>query len=110
MISNKEIGILKPPFIIAEMSGNHNQSLDRALKIVDAAAASGAHALKLQTYTADTMTLDISKREFFIEDPNNLWNGRSLYDFMMRLTHLGSGTSLYLTVAESRADLFQHAF
>lgn len=68
------------PFVIAEMSGNHNQSLDRALDIVDAAAASGAHALKLQTYTADTMTLDISEREFFIEDPNSLWKGRSLYD------------------------------
>jgi N-acetylneuraminate synthase len=62
------------------MSGNHNQSLERALEIVDAAAKSGAHALKLQTYTADTMTLDISEGEFFIEDPNSLWKGRSLYD------------------------------
>lgn len=68
------------PFIIAEMSGNHNQSLDRALEIVDAAAASGAHALKLQTYTADTMTLDIREGEFFIKDPKSLWKGRSLYD------------------------------
>lgn len=80
LIAGRYIGPEQPPFIIAEMSGNHNQSLDRALEIVDAAAAAGAHALKLQTYTAATMTLDISEREFFIEDPKSLWNGRSLYD------------------------------
>jgi len=74
------IGSEYPPFIIAEMSGNHNQSLDRALAIVEAAAKAGAHALKLQTYTADTMTLDIAEREFFINDPDSLWKGRSLYD------------------------------
>lgn len=79
-IAGRKIGANHAPFIIAEMSGNHNQSLERALKIVDAAVASGAHALKLQTYTADTMTLDTSEREFFIEDPNSLWKGRSLYD------------------------------
>ncbi|MEK3704939.1 pseudaminic acid synthase [Paenibacillus sp. FSL R7-0198] len=67
------------PFIIAEMSGNHNQSLERALQIVDEAAAAGAHALKLQTYTADTMTLDINTGDFFINDPNSLWKGNSLY-------------------------------
>ena len=58
------IGRESSPFIIAEMSGNHNQSLERALEIVKAAAATGAHALKLQTYTADTMTLDININEF----------------------------------------------
>lgn len=79
-IGGKKIGQASPPFIIAEMSGNHNQSLGRALKIVDAAAASGSHALKLQTYTADTMTLDISDGEFFIEDSKSIWKGRSLYD------------------------------
>jgi N-acetylneuraminate synthase len=68
-----------PPLIIAEMSGNHKQSLERALEIVDAAAKSGAHALKLQTYTADTMTLDIEEGEFFISDPNSLWAGQSLH-------------------------------
>lgn len=78
-IAERKIGRCHPPFIIAEMSGNHNQSLDRALEIVDAAAASGAHALKLQTYTADTMTLDIDEGEFFISDPNSLWKGTSLY-------------------------------
>jgi len=68
------------PFIIAEMSGNHDQSLDRALGIVEAAANSGAHGLKLQTYTPDTMTLDLNEGDFFISDDNNFWKGRSLYD------------------------------
>lgn len=78
-IHNREIGLKSPPFIVAEMSGNHNHSLERALAIVEAAATAGAHALKLQTYTADTMTLDIDKREFFVEEPDSLWKGASLY-------------------------------
>jgi N-acetylneuraminate synthase len=61
------------------MSGNHNQSLDRALALVDAAADAGAHALKIQTYTADTMTLDLAEGEFVVSDPKSLWAGRSLY-------------------------------
>lgn len=68
------------PFIIAEMSGNHNQSLQRALEIVEAAAASGVDALKIQTYTADTMTLDFDSPDFVIEDKNSLWKGEKLYD------------------------------
>lgn len=79
-IGERLIGADAPPFIIAEMSGNHNQSLEVALKIVEAAAKSGAHALKLQTYTAQTMTLDLAEGEFFIKDPNSLWAGTSLYD------------------------------
>ena len=78
-IGNKKIGKIYPPFIIAEMSGNHNQSLDRALEIVKAAAKSGVHALKLQTYTADTMTIDVKDGAFFIDDSNSLWKGFSLY-------------------------------
>lgn len=78
-IGNREIGRQCPPFVIAEMSGNHNQSLERALEIVEAAAKTGAHALKIQTYTADTMTLDLDEGEFFISDPNSLWKGTSLY-------------------------------
>ncbi|MFJ8517775.1 pseudaminic acid synthase [Lysinibacillus xylanilyticus] len=74
------IGSLSKPFIIAEMSGNHNQSLERALKIVEAAAASGAHALKIQTYTADTMTLNLDNPGFRINDDTSLWNGRNLYN------------------------------
>jgi pseudaminic acid synthase len=79
-IGHHTIGPDHPPFVIAEMSGNHNQSLARALAIIDAIATSGAHAVKLQTYTADTMTLDLREREFVIDDPNSLWHGRSLYD------------------------------
>ncbi len=73
------IGAAHKPFVIAEMSGNHNQSLDRALEIVDAAAKSGVHAIKLQTYTADTITLDVQDGDFFISDPNSLWKGTSLH-------------------------------
>jgi pseudaminic acid synthase len=73
------IGAAQKPFVIAEMSGNHNQSLDRALEIVEAAARAGAHALKLQTYTADTLTLDVQDGDFFINDPDSLWKGTSLH-------------------------------
>lgn len=78
-IGGRPVGLMHPPFVIAEMSGNHNQSLDRALAIVDAAARAGAHALKLQTYTADTMTIDCDADGFRIDDPNSLWAGRSLH-------------------------------
>jgi N-acetylneuraminate synthase len=78
-IGNQDIGPGHDPFIIAEMSGNHNGSLDRALAIVDMAAKSGAHALKIQTYTADTMTLDLDEGEFRITDENSLWSGETLY-------------------------------
>ncbi len=79
-INNKVIGLGYEPFIIAEMSGNHNQSLDNAIKIVDAAARAGSHALKLQTYTADTMTLNLNDDEFFINDSDSLWKGDNLYN------------------------------
>jgi pseudaminic acid synthase len=78
-IADRQIGAGHAPFVIAEMSGNHNQSLDRALEIVVAAAKTGAHALKIQTYTPDTMTLDLDEREFHISDPASLWTGTSLY-------------------------------
>ena len=79
-IGDRVIGEKHPPFIIAEMSGNHNQSLERALEIVDAAADSGAHAIKLQTYTADTMTIKASHGLFQIDDTDSLWEGNNLYD------------------------------
>ena len=78
-IAGRPISRSHPPFVIAEMSGNHNQSLERALEIVEAAAKSGAHALKIQTYTPDTITLDLDEREFHISDPKSLWAGTSLY-------------------------------
>jgi len=83
-IGSRSVGAGAAPLIIAEMSGNHNQSLEVALQIVEAAAKAGAHALKLQTYTADTMTLDLDQGEFFIKDPNSLWAGSSLYDLYQR--------------------------
>lgn len=78
-IGKRIIGRQHRPFIIAEMSGNHNQSLERALQIVEEAAKAGVDAVKLQTYTADTMTLDIHDGDFCIDDPNSLWEGSSYY-------------------------------
>jgi len=79
-IGNISIGKDHKPFIIAEMSGNHNQSLDRALELVKAAADAGAHALKLQTYTADTITINYRGGLFEITDKNSLWAGKNLYE------------------------------
>lgn len=79
-IAGRKIGADQPPFVIAEMSGNHNHSLERALEIIEAIAKSGAHAVKIQTYTPETMTLNLNEREFHIGDPNNLWAGSSLFD------------------------------
>ena len=79
-IAGRHIGPDHPPFVIAEMSGNHNQSLDRAFEIVEAAAKAGAHAIKLQTYTADTITLNVRGGSFEINDPDSLWAGKNLHD------------------------------
>lgn len=78
-LAGRPIGRDRPPFVIAEMSGNHNQSLKRALEIVDAAALAGVNALKIQTYTADTMTLNRSEGAFRIEDGDSLWAGKTLH-------------------------------
>ena len=79
-IGNRSIGSGVPPFIIAEMSGNHNQSLDRAFELVDAAAYAGVHALKLQTYTEETITMNIDHGDFLISDNDSLWAGNNLYE------------------------------
>ena len=79
-IQSVEIGLENPPFLIAEMSGNHNKSLERSLEIVRLAANCGVHAVKLQTYTPDTMTLDVKQDEFLITDEASPWHGRYLYD------------------------------
>lgn len=79
-IGNLLVGSDHKPMVIAEMSGNHNQSLDRAKSIIDAAAKAGAHAIKLQTYTPDTMTIDHHGGLFTIDDKDSLWAGRNLYD------------------------------
>src|SRR3972149_11433134 len=83
-IGNRWAGSGYPPFVIAEMSGNHNQSLEKALEIVKAASQSGAHALKLQTYTADTLTINVESENFVINDPNSLWNRQSLYNLYQK--------------------------
>jgi len=77
-IAGRKIGADFPPYIVAELSANHNGKLDTALKVVDAAKAAGAHAIKLQTYTPDTITLDARSEEFTIR--GGLWNGRTLYE------------------------------
>jgi pseudaminic acid synthase len=78
-IENYTIGVDHSPFVIAEMSGNHNQSLSRALQIVDAVANSGAHAIKLQTYKPETITIKSSGEEFTINDKNSIWNKKELF-------------------------------
>ena len=85
-IGSHQVGPGQPPFIIGELSANHNGSLERALNIVDRAAKAGVHAIKLQTYTAETMTLDIREREFFIDDAKSLWKGTSLYQLYQKAT------------------------
>ncbi len=80
IIGNQKIGLDQKPFVIAEMSGNHNQSLEKALKITEEIAKCGADAIKLQTYTADTLTLDIKENEFLIKDEKSIWKGKALYE------------------------------
>ena len=79
LIAGRPVGPDTIPFVIAEMSGNHNQSLDRALQLVDAVVSAGAHALKLQTASPDGLTLDVDSPDFLISDPDSLWYGRNLY-------------------------------
>ena len=67
------------PLIVAEMSGNHNKSLERAMLLVEQAAKSGAHMLKLQTYTADTLTINSEKKDFQILSEDSLWKGNTLH-------------------------------
>jgi len=79
-IAGVNISLSDQPFIVAEMSGNHNQSLTRALEITEAAAKAGCQALKLQTYTADTLTLDLCTEDFTLRGENSLWENQTLYD------------------------------
>ncbi len=83
-IGDRLIGKDYKPFIIAEMSGNHNHSLERALHLVELAAQAGADAVKLQTYTPDTITLDVHTNEFFISNEKDLWKGQSLYNLYQK--------------------------
>lgn len=98
-IGSRTIGASAPPFVIAEMSGNHNQSLARAKAIIEAAAAAGAHAIKIQTYTPDTMTLDLAAGGFSVSGSNALWGGKTLYQLYQEAQ----------TPWEWHAPLFAHA-
>ncbi len=79
-IAGRQIGVTLPPFVIAEMSGNHNQSLEKALALVDLAAGTGADAIKLQTYLPETLTLDADNEDFRVPEDSPLWKNRRLYD------------------------------
>ncbi len=98
-IGAKKIGRHQKPFIVAEMSGNHDQSIEKAFKIIDKALECGACAIKLQTYTAESMTLDIHKNEFMINDKSSLWYGQSLFNLYRKA----------YTPWEWHKDLFAHA-
>lgn len=77
-IANREIGNGAPPYLIAEMSANHNGNIEKAFRIIEKAKKAGADAVKIQTYTPDTMTLKSDKEDFKIR--GGLWDGRTLYD------------------------------
>lgn len=83
-IGGRTIGPEEPPFIIAELSGNHSQSYDTAKDMITVAAASGAHAIKLQTYTADSMTLDVNSNDFVIGEADSLWSGEKLHSLYQK--------------------------
>lgn len=87
------------PFIIAELSGNHNQDFDTAIMMIDAAAEAGVHAVKLQTYTADSMTLDVDSDDFLIKEGDSLWHGEKLHALYAKAS----------TPYEWHQPLFQHA-
>ena len=78
-IDKRIISANHPPFIIAELSANHNNSIKRTLKLIDEAKRAGADAVKIQTYTADSMTLNSQSKDFLINDKKSLWNGQYLY-------------------------------
>ncbi|ETA49608.1 pseudaminic acid synthase [Ponticoccus alexandrii] len=97
-IAGRKIGPNEKPYVLAEMSGNHNNDINRALKLIDAAAEAGADGVKLQTYTADTITIDIRTGEFLLDD-GGLWHGRTLYDLYQEAS----------TPWEWHEELFAHA-
>ncbi len=79
-IGSSAIGENNPPYVIAEMSGNHNQDINQAIQLIHSAKRAGANAIKLQTYTADTLTINYKGTDFLVSDKDSLWTGTYLYD------------------------------
>ena len=109
-LGNEIIGEKRHPFIIAEMSGNHNGSIQRAFKIIDAAIASGANAIKLQTYTADKITIDRKGGLFDIRDKSSLWNGRNLLSSIKGLILHGNGIRSCIIMRMIKESKFSAVF
>ncbi|MBK7305599.1 MAG: pseudaminic acid synthase [Chitinophagaceae bacterium] len=110
-IGNYTISTNNAPFIIAEMSGNHNQSIERAFKIIETAAKCGAHAIKLQTYTADTITIDHRGGLFDIKDESSLWKNRNLYELYEEAhTPWEWHEALYKCAADNNIIIFSTPF
>src|SRR5580658_4747901 len=109
-IATREVGLGRPVYIIAEISANHNQSYDQAVRIIHAAKQSGADAVKLQTYTADTITIASSRKEFRIGG-GTLWDGRNLHDLYAEACTPWEWQPRLKKVAENLGmDLFSSAF
>ena len=95
-IGKREISERKPPFIVAEISANHNNSLNRTLKLIDAAKNAGADAIKIQTYKPDTITLKSKKKDFLINNKKSLWFRKYLYELYSKGSLLGNGIKRFL--------------
>lgn len=108
-IADREIGLNHPPFIIAEMSNNHLQDIDRAKAIIDAAQSAGADAVKIQTYDADSLTIPCDNPDFIIKDP--LWKGKSYYQLYKEISAPKSWTKeLFAYARQQGIILFSSPF
>lgn len=95
-IRNREISEKKPPFIVAEISANHNNNFKRTIKLIDEAKNAGADAIKIQTYKPDTITLNSKKKDFLIKSKKSIWHGKYLYDLYSKGSLPWNGTKIFL--------------